>query len=52
MQKTGIWRIMLGVERPIVRDVDFDEESGVFLSMVGPLKSMRTPVRHWTVGVL
>lgn len=41
MQNATLWRTLLGVEKTVVEDVDFDLESGVLLASVRPTGSMR-----------
>ncbi|WP_434613694.1 ISL3 family transposase [Arthrobacter sp. A5] len=41
MQKSSIWCTLLGVEKTIVRGLDFEEDTGVFIALVSPMKSMR-----------
>ena len=38
----GLWRTLLGVEKTVVEDVDFDGEHGVLVARVRPTGSMRS----------
>ncbi len=41
MRSLRIWRTLLGVEKTVVEDVDFDVESGILVASVRPSASMR-----------
>ncbi|OYV63910.1 MAG: ISL3 family transposase, partial [Actinobacteria bacterium 21-64-8] len=41
MRNSRLWRMLLGVEKTVVEDIDFDEESGFLVASVRPTGSMR-----------
>ena len=41
MRNSRLWRMLLGVEKTVVEDIDFDEETGVLVASVRPTGSMR-----------
>ncbi|MFQ4149784.1 ISL3 family transposase [Arthrobacter sp. LAPM80] len=41
MQDATLWRTLLGVEKTIVEDVNYDEESGILIASVRPTASMQ-----------
>lgn len=38
MQNATLWRCLLGIERSVVEDVEFDEDEGVLVVQVRPAK--------------
>ena len=42
MRNSRLWRVLLGVEKTVVEDIDFDDETGVLVASVRPTGSMRS----------
>ncbi len=41
MRNSRLWRMLLGVEKTVVEELDFDDETGVLVASVRPTASIR-----------
>ena len=51
MQNATLWRALLGVEKTVIEDVEFDEDEQVLVAHVRPRKRARGPVRSLRAAV-